>query len=101
MRKRKILRFPLFFLYLLAALPIAAQTDPEYHLSEDNLKQGISIAAWKYHPGDNPDWAAPEFDDTSWEVADSRLLPGQKSRANWQGTGWFRMRLAVDPALDL
>ena len=99
MRKRKILRFPLFFLYLLAALPIAAQTDPEYHLSEDNLKQGISIAAWKYHPGDNPDWAAPEFDDTSWEVADSRLLPGQKSRANWRGTGWFRMRLAVDPAL--
>ena len=24
--------------------------------------------SWKYHPGDNPEWANPNFDDTGWGV---------------------------------
>jgi len=31
---------------------------------------------WKYHPGDNKEWANPEFDDSEWEItrnADSKI----------------------------
>jgi PAS domain S-box-containing protein len=53
---------------------------------------------WKYHPGDNPAWADPDFDDTSWpEVNTEHLdesLPG-----GWKGIGWFRLHVEVDSTL--
>ena len=97
--KRETLCLILLCLYLLSVLPIAAQTIQKQHLSEDSLKKGIYIREWKYHPGDNPDWADPEFDDTSWQMVDTRLLSAQSSRIDWQGTGWFRLHLVVDPEL--
>ncbi len=38
----------------------------------DNLpKTGILLnQGWKWHPGDNPDWAKPDFDDSKWESID-------------------------------
>ena len=28
---------------------------------------------WKYHPGDNPEWADPAYDDTDWESVSTLL----------------------------
>ncbi len=42
---------------------------------------------WKFHTGDNPGWAQPEFDDSGWSTMD--LAPPQGSFDPYIGTGGF------------
>jgi serine phosphatase RsbU (regulator of sigma subunit) len=55
--------------------------------------------AWRYHPGDDPRWADPAFDDRGWERIEPLLSPGEFPRDRWPGTGWFRRHLRIDPGL--
>jgi serine phosphatase RsbU (regulator of sigma subunit) len=55
--------------------------------------------AWRFHPGDDPGWADPTFDDTGWELVDPRMPPGNLPREGWPGVGWFRRHLRIEPAL--
>ncbi|WP_144051677.1 ATP-binding protein [Fibrisoma limi] len=60
-------------------------------------RQGIVLdKGWKFHVGDNPDWANPNFDDSRWDsfnpAIQSRQLPQQ-------GIGWLRIRLQIAPPL--
>jgi len=87
MMKGRILYLVLFCLYFLFALPITSQTE-----SEEN-----PAASWRYHPGDNLDWAALEFDDSLWELVDTRLNPAQFSKIDWRGIGWFRVHITLLP----
>ncbi|MFC2084889.1 SpoIIE family protein phosphatase [Bacteroidota bacterium] len=54
---------------------------------------------WKYHPGDNPIWAEPGYDDLDWRIVDTRLPPEEYPNLDWQGIGWFRIHLKVDSSL--
>src|SRR5210317_1793663 len=75
---------------------------PVLSLSEQGLKE-ISLPpdrGWKYHPGDNPDWSAPDFDDSSWElIGSASLLPGNTPESEWEGIGWFRLHFRPDSYL--
>ena len=59
----------------------------------------IEFENWKYHPGDSLQWADPEWDDSSWEIAWSGLIPPRMPRERWDRIGWFRIRLVVDSSL--
>ncbi|MCH8981649.1 hypothetical protein IH922_06495, partial [candidate division KSB1 bacterium] len=74
---------------------------PKFFLSSDHLKDGIWLPAflWKYHPGDNEEWADPEFDDTSWELVRPGLKPNELPKSGWQGVGWFRLHIVIDSTL--
>ncbi|MGH7450254.1 MAG: hypothetical protein ACRENG_02840 [bacterium] len=54
---------------------------------------------WKYHAGDNPAWANPDFSDSTWEITGTELEPNRSSKTGWNGVGWFRLHLAVDSLL--
>jgi len=74
------------------------QTPPP--LAAKSLADGNRINlvhAWRYHPGDDPRWADPAFDDTGWELVE--LPPDEHSRDGWLGAGWFRRHLRLEPAL--
>ncbi|RKU08110.1 hypothetical protein C6503_23285 [Candidatus Poribacteria bacterium] len=58
-------------------------------------KGGALLETWKYHPGDNPEWASPTFDDTAWKSASTLLSRKELSEKEWQGIGWFRLRVSV------
>ncbi|QMU31607.1 GHKL domain-containing protein [Adhaeribacter radiodurans] len=65
-------------------------------------EQGILLdKGWKYHPGDNPDWAKLEYDDSKWKSINPTLdihdLFPQIPRS---GIGWFRLHLLVDSTLN-
>jgi hypothetical protein len=67
---------------------------------------------WRFHPGDDMRWAAPDFEDGHWETADLTPAPGAHDSdvgltdyvAGWQARGhegysgyaWYRMHIAVD-----
>jgi hypothetical protein len=47
---------------------------------------------WRFHEGDNLAWAAPSFDDSSWQLqpADKHMpQPGNGADPGW---GWYRIR---------
>ena len=58
-------------------------------------KVALYSAPWKYHPGDNPEWANPAFDDTAWEFANTMLFKAELPESGWEGIGWFRLHLSV------
>lgn len=81
---------------------LLAQTDHPFLISADALQKNNHIWLnnhWRFHPGDDPAWATPEFDDREWESADPELAPNRLPKSGWPGSGWFRIHVAVDSAL--
>ena len=62
---------------------------------DDINERGALLGAWKYHPGDNPEWASPSFDDTAWKSTSTLLSRKELTENEWQGIGWFRLRVSV------
>jgi serine phosphatase RsbU (regulator of sigma subunit) len=89
--------------YVIRALPHSRPVlaIPKFFLSEDHVKNEILLPfiQWKYHPGDNQEWAKLDFDDNSWKIIDPALRSLEVSKSEWQGVGWFRFHLVVDSAL--
>ncbi|ALW85575.1 hypothetical protein AUC43_11015 [Hymenobacter sedentarius] len=54
---------------------------------------------WRYHAGDDPAWARPDFDDSSWDtIPVARVGFALPARA-LAGPGWFRLRLRLGDSL--
>ncbi len=69
---------------------------------------------WKFHTGDNPAWAQPAFDDSSWSTVDltpplssydpymgsSGFVPGWTERGyrGYSGFAWYRLRVNIQDA---
>jgi hypothetical protein len=69
---------------------------------------------WKFHIGDDPRWADPKFDDSSWETVDlgakeesidpimgtGGYSPGwtAKGHPGYAGFAWYRIRLRISGA---
>lgn len=60
---------------------------------------------WKFHTGDNPTWAQPDFDDSSWANMDmvppegsDGYVPGWTARgyAGYSGYAWYRLQVVVE-----
>jgi hypothetical protein len=58
---------------------------------------------WKFHPGDDPRWADPNFDDSAWKPVQVPGSLGRQGYPNFSGYGWYRRELRYDrgPAPDL
>ena len=74
---------------------------PRFFISADDLEDEVLLytVPWKYHPGDNEEWAKANFDDSSWELVNPEFNPAEMPESGWQGVGWFRLNIAVDSAL--
>ena len=65
-------------------------------LTLDAVETGTNLqGSWKYHPGDNPEWANPAFDDTEWESTNTLMFGSELPESGWEGIGWFRLRLSI------
>lgn len=88
-----------------AAWAVAADgREPDIVLSAERLAQpggALLDQGWRYHPGDDPQWAHPEFDDSGWERVDDPVLPASaQRRSTWHGIGWFRLTIRVGAELS-
>jgi serine phosphatase RsbU (regulator of sigma subunit) len=91
--------FTAVLLVLIYSCPVLGQQPLK--VSTDNLQNNntidLSSAGWKYHAGDDPSWANPQFDDSDWETLNSTILQAEKLPASgWNGIGWFRLTVNVD-----
>ncbi len=53
---------------------------------------------WRFHLGDNPSWAAPAFDDSTWQQVTADLPWGRQGHDRYTGYAWYRCRLTLTPA---
>jgi signal transduction histidine kinase len=89
----------LIFLLFLIPVLLTAQEPVPSNLSKW-LKKGVFNLSddWKYKAGDNPEWANPDFDDSSWETFTDANLYNKKIRKKAKQTNiiWFRKRIIID-----
>ncbi|HET9101460.1 MAG TPA: hypothetical protein VFN62_13785, partial [Acidobacteriaceae bacterium] len=96
-----------------SAVPAAATSTPPRRVTSITLGQSIVAlnGPWKFHIGDNPAWADPNFDDSTWETVDlapkagaidptvgfSDYVPGwtAKGHPGYWGYAWYRIRVRV------
>ena len=61
--------------------------------------QWFSTENWKYHPGDDLQWKETAFDDSNWRLSSTDFILDSISKNDWQGIGWFRLKLMIDSSL--
>jgi Stage II sporulation protein E (SpoIIE) len=88
-------------LLVLLTVPLGAQT-----VDLSGLGTGTKSLAgfWKFHAGDDPRWADPNFDDSHWNLVKVPLSLNQQGYPDFAGYGWYRLTLqrpAQDAPLDL
>lgn len=54
---------------------------------------------WKYHLGDDPEWAKPDFDDSAWKPIDPTQYIKNITQIKPGDTGWLRIRFRVDSTM--
>ena len=95
-------RKPLCFSLIFCLWSVTIYGQVSFTLSAENIANGQAIKldklGWKYSPGDDPQFADPQFDDRSWAILVDSAKP-EESPSSWRGIGWFRLHLHVAPEL--
>jgi phosphoserine phosphatase RsbU/P len=94
-------RLPIKFWWLLliaglGGFPACAQVVDLAHWSSGYSEIHQS---WRFHTGDNPQWALPEFDDSQWSLLDLDKSWAQQGYNGYSGYAWYRIRLQL-PATE-
>lgn len=50
---------------------------------------------WRFHPGDDPRWAEPGFDDSGWAAVRGDKSWGEQGYKGLSGYAWYRARVVV------
>ncbi|HEY1212149.1 MAG TPA: SpoIIE family protein phosphatase [Bryobacteraceae bacterium] len=86
--------FSMLLVSLLFCLPsgLPAQT---FNLQTGREPVASLDGLWRFHTGDDPAWAAPNFDDSQWPLLRSDEEWGQQGYKNYGGFAWYRFTVAV------
>jgi serine phosphatase RsbU (regulator of sigma subunit) len=72
----------------------------QIYIDEESIETYLWLRdSWRYHPGDNLQWADPESDDSNWELTNTILRPNNLPESGWDGIGWYRLHVTVDSSL--
>jgi hypothetical protein len=76
----------------------AAQSNHDTDVIDLNAQRQpiTSIATnWRFHPGDDPSWSEPGFDDSSWKIIQPTRGWDAQGYSEHNSFAWFRFRLLV------
>ena len=85
-------------LLLIVVVKTSAQTGQMFNLNKLS-NQDTLLSGWKFHPGDNPQWAKPDFDDSHWQLADPGTDITKFRQLKNAGVGWLRLHIKTDSSL--
>ncbi|HET9099192.1 MAG TPA: SpoIIE family protein phosphatase [Acidobacteriaceae bacterium] len=90
-------KIALFFLMLISCASnlLRAQT---FSLINDREPVASLDGLWRFHLGDNPAWANPNFDDSQWALLRSDEDWGKQGYKGYSGFAWYRFQVVVPPA---
>lgn len=64
---------------------------------KDKSLINLNDIKWKYHKGDDLQWATATFDDSSWTEIEHPYFEDPAIVNNWPGMVWLRLHLKIDP----
>jgi sigma-B regulation protein RsbU (phosphoserine phosphatase) len=79
-------------LLAMAHVCLSAQT---FNLQTDHEPVTSLEGLWRFHPGDDPRWAAPDFDDSAWPRIRSDRPWHLQGYPNLSGYAWYRFTLQI------
>ena len=83
-------------LIAVGALLCASQSHSQtFNLENDRVQMSELRGLWRFHTGDDPRWAGPSFDDSSWRMLRSDEDWSQQGYAGYGGFAWYRFKLIV------
>jgi hypothetical protein len=50
---------------------------------------------WQFHTGDDPSWASPSLDDSTWEPMTASSPWGSQDHPGYTGFAWYRRHLVI------
>ena len=70
-------------------------------LTLPHFPDGVASVAgrWRFHPGDDPRWSDPNFDDSGWAWVQVPRNLGEQGYMHFSGYGWYRRELRLNAAL--
>ena len=82
----------------LAAQSLTSNTAPQTVAASSTLPAGVRgivtlDGAWRFHLGDDPRWADPAFDDSSWQTITLGQPLTEQGIDTYSGFAWYRIRL--------
>lgn len=75
-----------------------------FDLAASRLPIASTDGLWRFHPGDNSAWAAPDFDDSGWPLLRSDTPWTAQGYPKLTGYAWYRFQVRVpagSPPLSL
>jgi hypothetical protein len=85
---------------LLCSLPLAAEAPavPAATTPATSPVSGVHAVLkldgpWRFQPGDDPRWADPAFDDSSWQTATLDKPLTTQGFDSYSGYGWYRIQV--------
>ena len=92
MLSRTIVAVLAMALWLTLAHAAGAQT---IDLQAQRLAVTPIAVDWRFHPGDDPRWSLPGFDDTQWKLIQPATDWVDQGYSEQNGLAWFRFHLRV------
>jgi hypothetical protein len=85
-----------------AVVSRAAEAPPSapslIHTIEGMGRDAVPLeGAWQFQIGDNPEWAAPGFNDSAWRQITAEDTWGSQGYYSYTGFAWYRYHLTIDP----
>jgi hypothetical protein len=77
-------------LLLTVAWPALAQV---FDLEKDRQPVVALDGRWRFHAGDDPHWADPNFDDSKWSLIDPAKSWEDQGYSGYRGYAWYRIQL--------
>ena len=71
-----------------------------FEVKDDNLRVASLDGLWRFHPGDDPAWADPKFDDSKWALLRSDKDWSSQGYKDMSGLAWYRFQLIVPAGLE-
>jgi sigma-B regulation protein RsbU (phosphoserine phosphatase) len=87
---KRIVRLILFLMLCACALP--AQT---FNMDSGREPVASVDGLWRFHTGDNPSWANPNFDDSQWRLLRTDKSWTEQGFPDYGGYAWYRFTVQV------
>lgn len=66
-----------------------------FDLEQNRVQMAELNGLWRFHTGDDPRWADPKFDDSSWSLLHSDQSWNQQGYKGYGGYAWYRFKVFI------
>ena len=77
----------------LAQSMMAPPSGGTFHFEQDREPMASLDGQWRFHPGDDPRWSSPDFDDSKWTLIETGKSWDVQGYPAMNGFAWYRAKL--------